>query len=824
MNRDSQIVNYLRHLARLLINKNVYYTMTLVFAHCAYLKMKHLLQLKFKIQSIPDDNIKDLMNKYIKKRKYYIDSASCVLGIAQFMSSIVECSWVNICSLTSHKKYKILLVPFNNCENNKIYISETMLFNIEKLLCNKDHNSYFITPASNDLPTWAELVKISLISNPFEIQEDLTDILLNNYFSNPRYLRRNDVIRISIKEYAPEYLLTLNDLQLTEMYFKINSIKSGGKITNKPCYVFRDESMVIQEGTIHEYLPPIYKLSIPVPETSTIENEIEINNISNFPLSLHKPLEELKMLILPFITTDNWMRIKPVFLVKGPSGCGKFRLIQCLAKQMGFNFLNVDCSEIQTLSPSQTEAKLRMAFHDANKSVPCILKLNNIQAYGKNSEGRIDERVTSNFVEQLDDLYRERKKKFPLIIIATLEDGGISADINRHFIETINMHYLTQDERIDLLEWLLKSHNTKYHADLSKIASMCSDFVSQDLENLIFHATTASYKRSLNTNTAMIINQNDFTEAYEYMQSIFSDRIGTAKVPKVHWEDIGGLANLKNEIIRRIEIPLVHNFAIRSSGILLYGPPGTGKTLLAKAVATECKLNFLSVKGPELLNMYVGQSEKNVRDIFDRARAASPCIIFFDELDALAPNRGRSGDSGGVMDRVVSQLLAEMDGLDSSANTFIIGATNRPDLIDPALLRPGRFDKLLYVGVYSEPESQLSVLKAITHKFTMENRDDELNRIVAMLPKNLTGADLYSVCSNAWLNAAERTIKDYEELLEEQKPMGNINDNKKPEGPVKVSFDNFIMAIQALVPSVSDEELARYERLHEELSPKQYNL
>lgn len=137
-----------------------------------------------------------------------------------------------------------------------------------------------------------------------------------------------------------------------------------------------------------------------------------------------------------------------------------------------------------------------------------------LQAYGKNSEGRIDERVTSNFVEQLDGLYRERKKNFPLIIIATLEDGEISADINRHFIETINMHYLTQDERIDLLEWLLKSHNTKYHADLSKIASMCSDFVSQDLETLIFHATTASYKRSLNTNTPMILNQNDFTEAY----------------------------------------------------------------------------------------------------------------------------------------------------------------------------------------------------------------------------------------------------------------------------------------------------------------------
>lgn len=301
------------------------------------------------------------------------------------------------------------------------------------------------------------------------------------------------------------------------------------------------------------------------------------------------------------------------------------------------------------------------------------------------------------------------------------------------------------------------------------------------------------------------------------MRSTFSDRIGAAKVPEVHWEDIGGLAELKHEIIRRIELPLLHGFNIQSSGILLYGPPGTGKTLLAKAVATECKLHFLSVKGPELLNMYVGQSEKNVRDIFERARAAAPCIIFFDELDALAPNRGRSGDSGGVMDRVVSQLLAEMDGLASFAKTFIIGATNRPDLIDPALLRPGRFDKLLYVGIYTEPESQLSVLKAITRKFKMEN-NDELNKIVEILPANLTGADLYSVCSNAWLNAARRLIKFYEELL----MVKNINIiDQKPEGPVTVLFNDFCDAVRTLVPSVSIDELVRYEKLHKKLAPKQ---
>lgn len=295
------------------------------------------------------------------------------------------------------------------------------------------------------------------------------------------------------------------------------------------------------------------------------------------------------------------------------------------------------------------------------------------------------------------------------------------------------------------------------------------------------------------------------------MQATFSEQIGAPKVPQVYWEDIGGLANLKSEIVKRIEIPLMQDCDIKRSGILFYGPPGTGKTLLAKAVATEYKLNFLSVKGPELLNMYVGQSEKNVREIFELARTASPCIIFFDELDALAPNRGRSGDSGGVMDRVVSQLLAEMDGLGSSADTFIIGATNRPDLIDSALLRPGRFDKLLYVGIYSDSETQLSVLKAITRKFSMKNADQNLDKLVKLLPSNLTGADLNSVCSNAWLNAVRKVVRNYEKSLDQEK------DAKKPEGNVNVSLDDFLEAVKSLVPSVSREELMRYEKLHQEL-------
>ena len=203
------------------------------------------------------------------------------------------------------------------------------------------------------------------------------------------------------------------------------------------------------------------------------------------------------------------------------------------------------------------------------------------------------------------------------------------------------------------------------------------------------------------------------------------------------WDDVGGLGNVKEAVRETIQLPLERPelFARgmkKRSGILFYGPPGTGKTLLAKAIATEYSLNFFSVKGPELLNMYIGESEANVRRVFQRARDARPCVVFFDELDSVAPKRGNQGDSGGVMDRIVSQLLAELDGMsggggddDGSGSgggggggggVFVIGATNRPDLLDQALLRPGRFDKMLYLGVSDTHEKQLTIMEALTRK------------------------------------------------------------------------------------------------------------
>lgn len=302
------------------------------------------------------------------------------------------------------------------------------------------------------------------------------------------------------------------------------------------------------------------------------------------------------------------------------------------------------------------------------------------------------------------------------------------------------------------------------------------------------------------------LTYEDLQNALDELQSSRSEALGAPRIPQVRWKEVGGLENAKREVVNTIQLPLLHpslvSSGLRRSGVLLYGPPGTGKTLLAKAVATECSLNFMSVKGPELLNMYVGQSEENVRQVFSQARAAAPCVIFFDELDSLAPNRGRSGDSGGVMDRIVSALLAELDGVASTSDVFVLAATNRPDLIDPALLRPGRFEKLVFLGVCEDRAGQIKILQAVTSKVPLAD-DVSLEKVAAMLPLTLTGADLYALCTDALYAALQRTTQQIitEEVREE-------------DAKIYVQENDFKVAANQLVPSVTPRELVHYRNLN----------
>lgn len=391
--------------------------------------------------------------------------------------------------------------------------------------------------------------------------------------------------------------------------------------------------------------------------------------------------------------------------------------------------------------------------------------------------------------------------------------------------------------------------------NLKSIALQTAALVAGDLLDVVNRATLARTARLLTLaekqscklsdiyisggQPATHLLSADINSAIAAARSTFSDAIGAPKIPTVTWKDVGGLSSQKDAIMETISLPLTHpelfaNGIRKRSGILFYGPPGTGKTLLAKAIATEFSLNFFSVKGPELLNMYIGESEANVRRVFQRARDARPCVVFFDELDSVAPKRGNQGDSGGVMDRIVSQLLAELDGMSgggsnedsdgspsNAGGVFVIGATNRPDLLDPALLRPGRFDKMLYLGVADSHDQQVTIMKALTRNFTLDSNVD-LNRVANLLPFTYTGADLYALCSDAMLKAITRKTKSVDEKVQliskargEEISTAYFFDHLATEEDVQVvvSEEDFAAAQNELVGSVSKKELEHFERI-----------
>ena len=455
---------------------------------------------------------------------------------------------------------------------------------------------------------------------------------------------------------------------------------------------------------------------------------------------------------------------------------------------------------------------------------------------------------------------RDAFSSFRAVVCTTTELDSIPETARQFFTHEVEVHAPNEDDRRLLLQSIITERCVRiaHNVSLSSLALKTAALVAGNLVEIVDRAVIARQKRLatilaenrtlspsipqptlhdllLSTDSSITsVTNADFTAAIDAARASFSDSIGAPKIPSVSWADVGGLASVKDAVMETIQLPLARPelFAKgmkKRSGILFYGPPGTGKTLLAKAIATEFSLNFFSVKGPELLNMYIGESEANVRRVFQRARDARPCVVFFDELDSVAPKRGNQGDSGGVMDRIVSQLLAELDGMGdpsssspegdvpSNGGVFVIGATNRPDLLDQALLRPGRFDKLLYLGISDTHEKQETILKALTRKFQL-HPDCDLARVAAKLPFTYTGADLYALCSDAMLKAVMRSasVIDTKAGLENcTVPQFFDLHATKEDLKVLVEEQDFEMARRELVGSVSARELDHYQRVRE---------
>uniref|UniRef100_A0A8P4KA74 Peroxisomal ATPase PEX6 n=1 Tax=Dicentrarchus labrax TaxID=13489 RepID=A0A8P4KA74_DICLA len=522
------------------------------------------------------------------------------------------------------------------------------------------------------------------------------------------------------------------------------------------------------------------------------------------PPGLNRTVDQLSSIILPHLQHSSCLSGCTV-LLHGPAGSGKVTAASAASRRLNLHLVKVDCVSVCADSPAASEVKLSSIFQRAGALQPCVLLLRNLQLLLRpRGGGEEDGRVTAALCQLLSLL----SLCFSVVVVATVcRPRDLSAGVVAAFLHQVALESPTEEQRRSMLVNLSRDLHLGRDVNLERLSKLTA----------VRHGSN----RPAQTGTDQDLITNDSSSSSSGVRvggsecsagpgwSIrLQEVIRPGPVPDVRWDDVGGLQQVKKEILDTVQLPLQRPellvLGLNRTGVLLYGPPGTGKTLLAKAVATECSMTFLSVKGPELINMYVGQSEENIREVFSRARSAAPCVVFFDELDSLAPSRGRSGDSGGVMDRVVSQLLAELDALHSSVGVFVIGATNRPDLLDQSLLRPGRFDKLVYVGINEDRVSQLQVLQAILRKFQLDSAVD-LREVVDRCPAHLTGADLYALCSDAMTAAIKRKIALIDAGLDSE------------DSPVLISAEDFSAALENFRPSVSEQELLRYRNLQQKL-------
>jgi transitional endoplasmic reticulum ATPase len=463
-------------------------------------------------------------------------------------------------------------------------------------------------------------------------------------------------------------------------------------------------------------------------------------------------------------------------LLHGPPGTGKTLLAKAVASETNANFYSISGPEIMSKFYGESEERLRDVFKEAEENAPSIIFIDEIDSIAPKREevsGDVEKRVVSQLLTLMDGIQSRGKL---VVIGATNRPNAIDPALRRpgRFDREIDIGIPDEHGRLDIL--LIHSRGMPMTEDvnLESIAKVTHGFVGADLEALSKEAAMRSLRRILpeiNLEQPKIpaeilnkikITKQDFDEALRDVQPSAMREVLVQR-PNVGWEDIGGLQQVKEELTEAIEWPLKHANLFAEAdvqppkGILLYGPPGTGKTMIAKAVAATSEANFISIKGPELISKWVGESEKGVREVFRKARQAAPCVIFFDELDAVAPRRGGGSEGDAhVTERVISQMLTELDGLEDLKGVVVIGATNRPDIIDEALLRPGRFDRLLEVPP-PDKDARKHIFQIHTKKKPLES-DVNLDNLVEMT-EGMTGADIAALVNAAAMSAIKEHVR-----------------------------------------------------------------
>ena len=542
-------------------------------------------------------------------------------------------------------------------------------------------------------------------------------------------------------------------------------------------------------------------------------------------------------------------------LLCGPPGCGKTTLAYGIGGEFQIPFYKITGPDIISSLSGESEQSIRNLFNAVANSAPSILFIDEIETIIGRREAankEMERRIVAQIMTCIDDISEKQLKlNAPVFIIgATSKPEFIDSSMRRsgRFDVEIHIGFPTLEMREEMLKCITKNNKISNKINFGEIAKKTPGYLAADLQALCRAAGHNAINRLIkseknpmkennenkiedveekedNNNITidkieeenlkqLYIEQEDFTLALSQIQPT-SKREGFSTIPNVSWENVGGLKDLREELYYDIVLPIINPQKLqlvgitKAAGVLLYGPPGCGKTLLAKAVANEAKANFISIKGPELLNKYVGESERAIRSLFIRAKNSSPCIIFFDELDALVPKR--SNENNNSSERVVNQLLTEMDGLEDRKQIFIIAATNRPDIIDPAMLRPGRLDKLLYVPL-PDYGDRCSILETITKNLKLSSDVDfaKINNDKRM--EGFSGADIAALVREAQLHALKRLNQK-----EKEKDNEVIKD-------FKINMSDFEYSLNSILPSVSLNDKKKYENLKKKLQESRSHL
>ncbi|MEM2081221.1 MAG: CDC48 family AAA ATPase [Candidatus Bathyarchaeia archaeon] len=513
---------------------------------------------------------------------------------------------------------------------------------------------------------------------------------------------------------------------------------------------------------------------------------------------LHEEIQRVREMVeLPLRHPELFQRlgIEPPkgVLLHGPPGCGKTLLARAVANESEANFYSINGPEIMSKFYGESEARLREIFQQAQQNAPSIIFIDELDAIAPKREevtGEVERRVVAQLLALMDGLSGRGNV---IVIGATNRPGALDPALRRpgRFDREIEIGVPDKQGRYEVLQIHTRGMPLAEDVDLKKLAEMTHGYTGADLAALSRETAMKALRRYLpqinleeerippSVLEKMEVKMEDFINAYKEVTPTAMREV-YIEVSTVHWNDIGGLEEVKQHLKEAVEWPMKNPEIFKRlgikppKGILLYGPPGCGKTMLARAVATESEANFISIKGPEVFSKWVGESEKAIREVFRKARIAAPAVIFLDEIDSLAPRRGLGFSDSGVTERVISQLLTEMDGIVTLQDVVVIAATNRPDMVDSAVLRPGRFDRLIYVPEPDE-KSRLQIFTIYTKDMPLA-KDVDLNQLAAAT-KYYSGADIESLCREAAMHALRRdiktqevTMKDFQDAMKEVGP------------------------------------------------------